>query len=329
MDFDLNDELSVLRDALAQTVSRYAAGPRNGATAAPLRFSYNDELDQALEKGEFFSLARQPEYARLGAALLVYEACQAPRTVEVAGSGYVAPLICDDPLPRPIALARAQDLTRMVRFLPLARTVLVDTGDDVLALAVSREEIDRVSSVYAYPMGRYRAPPDLSKARSLGSGAVQPMRTAWRAAMALEAASALERALAATVEYVKERTIFGRALGSFQAVQHRLAEDEQMSQALYWLAMKAAWSGDPADAAAAALYAQNIIPKITFDIHQFNGANGFTLENVLHFWSFRLKYLQSEIGGPASQAIALAELAWPSGAASQSRARSAPTEAVA
>ena len=39
------------------------------------------------------------------------------------------------------------------------------------------------------------------------------------------------------------------AIGGFQAVQHRLAACHQLARGARLLALKAAWSGDPADAA--------------------------------------------------------------------------------
>ncbi|EFL16791.1 acyl-CoA dehydrogenase family protein, partial [Streptomyces sp. C] len=44
------------------------------------------------------------------------------------------------------------------------------------------------------------------------------------AVLAAEAVGAADRALARTVEYVRQREQFGRAVGSFQAVKHRLAD---------------------------------------------------------------------------------------------------------
>jgi hypothetical protein len=37
-----------------------------------------------------------------------------------------------------------------------------------------------------------------------------------------------------------------------------------------------------------------------------------TLEHDLHFWTFRMRWLQGELAGARSQAAALAELTWPS-----------------
>ena len=70
-------------------------------------------------------------------------------------------------------------------------------------------------------------------------------------AVAAEAAGAADRCLARTVEYVQVRRQFGRAVGSFQAVKHRLADVyvavETARSAVYY----AAWVMDRQEEAAA------------------------------------------------------------------------------
>ncbi|GAB2835076.1 acyl-CoA dehydrogenase family protein [Streptomyces daliensis] len=61
------------------------------------------------------------------------------------------------------------------------------------------------------------------------------------AALAAEAVGAADGALERTVEYVKTREQFGRAIGSFQAVQHRLADVYVRVQAARSAAYYAAW----------------------------------------------------------------------------------------
>ncbi|MFK4099692.1 acyl-CoA dehydrogenase family protein [Streptomyces sp. NPDC019531] len=62
------------------------------------------------------------------------------------------------------------------------------------------------------------------------------------AVLACEAVGAADRALERTVEYVKQREQFGRAIGSFQAVKHRLADVYVQLQAARSAAYYAAWA---------------------------------------------------------------------------------------
>ena len=49
---------------------------------------------------------------------------------------------------------------------------------------------------------------------------------------------------------------------------------------------------------------------MTYDLHQFLGAMGMTLEHPLHLWTYRLKALIGELGGRAEQAAAAADAIW-------------------
>ncbi|MFI6441529.1 acyl-CoA dehydrogenase family protein [Streptomyces sp. NPDC050759] len=62
------------------------------------------------------------------------------------------------------------------------------------------------------------------------------------AVLACEAVGAADRVLEMTVEYVKQREQFGRAVGSFQAVKHRLADVYVQLQAARSAAYFAAWA---------------------------------------------------------------------------------------
>ena len=129
--------------------------------------------------------------------------------------------------------------------------------------------------------------------------------------LALEIYGALDSALKQTVKHVTDRRQFGRPLGSFQAIQHRLAMDATAVEACRWLAMRAAHSGSAADAAMAAGYAQQAVKTVAYDLHQFSGAMGLALEYPLHLFTYRAKLLQSELGGFRSQFAAAADAIWP------------------
>ena len=309
MDLELNEDQRALVDALSHLMQHHVAPPKEGNVSAAVHSHYAHTLDHDLTEGGYFNIAREPGFGPLEAALLVEEAYRSPAAVEVAASALVAPQLTDEILPRPIALMRAQDIARPARFLGLARSVLVDCGDDVAVVEVREGDVVPVRAIYAYPHGEFRKAPDLAKARRLpGLGA--KLRLWWRVALAVEAGAAMREAVNFTCDYVKNRRQFGRPIGSFQAVQHRLAVDIQMAEGTQWLARRAAWSGVESDAALAALHAQESIGPICYDCHQFNGALGITLEHALHFWTFRLRALQGELGGWTGHARAAAQALW-------------------
>jgi alkylation response protein AidB-like acyl-CoA dehydrogenase len=65
------------------------------------------------------------------------------------------------------------------------------------------------------------------------------------AVLACEAVGAADQALERTVEYVGQREQFGRPIGSFQAVKHRLADVYVTVQAARSAAYYAAWAAAP------------------------------------------------------------------------------------
>ena len=121
----------------------------------------------------------------------------------------------------------------------------------------------------------------------------------------------MQAAIDATVEHLGVRKQFGRPLGTFQALRHRMAECAVLAGGVRWLALKAAWTGDAGDAALAALHAQDSATRVIYDVHQMMGAMGMTLEMSLHLWTYRMKALLSELGGRGGQASAVAAHCFP------------------
>ena len=162
-------------------------------------------------------------------------------------------------------------------------------------------------SLFAYPMATLLEIPDDRTSLDI---TVDEARTRWRAAIAAEAAGLMAAALASTCYHLSEREQFGRKLATFQALRHRLAEAQVRTNGLYWMAMKAAATLDPSDAALAAWHAQESARATVYDFHQFLGAMGMTLEHPLHFWTYRLKALIGELGGRSANAAAAADAIW-------------------
>ncbi|WP_329350463.1 acyl-CoA/acyl-ACP dehydrogenase [Streptomyces sp. NBC_01261] len=106
------------------------------------------------------------------------------------------------------------------------------------------------------------------------------------AVLAAEAVGAADRALERTVQYVKQREQFGRAIGSFQAVKHRLADVYVQVQAAKSAAYYAAWATGQGErvgglALAQALEALRIAAAEGIQLH---GGIGFTWEHDAHLY---------------------------------------------
>lgn len=305
MDFQLNEDQLALVNAVQGVLQDHAALPQSER----LGFSWFDApLQRKLADNGFLDAART--LGNLEAALVAIETARVPATVEAATSGLVAPnVLPDESIAGPVAVVNGSRLHVAVRNLPVARTALVELGGDVAVLPVDPAHVEPVETILAYPYGHFRQPPDLATARIV-RGAGDKLRQWSRVALAAEFAGAAASATAFTVDYVKQRQVFGHAVGAFQAVQHRLVQCHQIAEGVHFLALQAAWSGDPCHADLAACFAQQHVQKLLFDLHQFNGAMGVTNEHLLHFWTYRLRALQSEAGGTFAAALGVADRLW-------------------
>ncbi|WP_405750690.1 acyl-CoA/acyl-ACP dehydrogenase [Streptomyces sp. NBC_00012] len=115
------------------------------------------------------------------------------------------------------------------------------------------------------------------------TGALASAGQSVAALLAAQAVGAASGALERTVEYVKTREQFGRAIGSFQAVKHRLADLYVQVQAARSAAYYAAW--DPAAAGGLALaQALEALRTATAEAVQLHGGLGFTWEHEAHLY---------------------------------------------
>jgi alkylation response protein AidB-like acyl-CoA dehydrogenase len=117
-----------------------------------------------------------------------------------------------------------------------------------------------------------------------------------------ETVGATEAIYEMTLQYVKDRKAFGRSIGSYQALKHRLAE------MLLWLeSSKAATSaaiaavqperGALQAARVAKAYVADRCPAIVRDCLQLHGGIGYTWEHDLHLFLRRVETNASVYGG--------------------------------
>lgn len=148
-----------------------------------------------------------------------------------------------------------------------------------------------------------------------------PSRDTWRAvdesvlvATALQCAEMVggaDRVLETTADYVKERHQFGRPIGTFQAVQHHVADMATSVEAGRWATHQALWrlaEGLPAarEVAIAKAWCAPMYTTVTQLAHQLHGGAGIVVEHDLHLWSERAKVTQVHFGGRDVQLRALA-----------------------
>ncbi|MFG2293938.1 acyl-CoA dehydrogenase family protein [Streptomyces sp. NPDC048603] len=113
-------------------------------------------------------------------------------------------------------------------------------------------------------------------------GALAAVGRTAAAVLAAEAVGAADQALARTVEYVRAREQFGRPVGSFQAVKHRLADLYVQVQAARSAAYYAAW--DPEQGGLALAQALEALRITAGEAIQLHGGIGFTWEHDAHLY---------------------------------------------
>jgi len=121
-------------------------------------------------------------------------------------------------------------------------------------------------------------------------------------ATAAEMLGGAEQVLWMSVEYAKDRVQFGRPIGSFQAIKHRLADAlvdvEAMRSSVYY----AAWcaEGSPSERALAASSAKawcsEAAKRVMASGLQVHGGIGFTWEHDLHLYMKRSQLDQVSFG---------------------------------
>ena len=154
---------------------------------------------------------------------------------------------------------------------------------------------------------------DGAAARPAGSGAggaaLARARDLACVALSAEQVGAAQRALELTVAYTKARVQFGRPVGSFQALQHRMADLHvlvESARSLSYAAASAAAGG--ADdlglrAAAAKAYCSETLTRVAGEMIQLHGAIGITWEHDAHRF-FKRAHGAAHLFGRPSEHVA-------------------------
>jgi hypothetical protein len=303
MDLSLSDDQVAILHALDSLAKPYEAVSLHETGFALI----DPALDREIAQGGFLDVGFDPDLGISTAAIVAERLARLPQASEVSLSAIVRPLLGED-IKGPLCFVREGRNDRLLRFLKDGATVIM-VGDYCVSsfVATAQQVHAEPEALYGYPMGTLLSAPT---ERTAHNASPDTLRTHWRIALAAEAAGLLAAALSSIATYTSERQQFGRPLASFQGMRHRLAEAQVRTNGVYWLAMKAAATLDPADAALAAFHAQESARVVVYDFHQFIGAMGMTLEHPMHLWTYRLKALIGEIGGRGGNALAAAEALW-------------------
>ncbi|MBU6393050.1 MAG: acyl-CoA/acyl-ACP dehydrogenase [Sphingomonadales bacterium] len=199
-------------------------------------------------------------------------------------------------------------LSGTLQFVPhgAAADVLLAYGDDTAwlidAKAPGIEITTHVTMDQTRPLATVTLDNVAAERLPDGNAAASAALAAGWICLSAEALGGAQAALDQTVAYSRERVQFGRAIGSFQAYKHRLAdmmiEIEQARSAVYWAACAI---DEGSDEALLALHSAKSFCADTFhmcagNMIQLHGGIGFTWEHDAHLYFKRSRSILSMLG---------------------------------
>ncbi|MFF5207036.1 acyl-CoA dehydrogenase family protein [Streptosporangium sp. NPDC000396] len=144
--------------------------------------------------------------------------------------------------------------------------------------------------------------------------AVARARDLFAVAVAAEQLGVMRASLDAIVAYSKIRVAFGRFIGSYQGVKHKLADMHCKLEQAESIVRYAAWAADeaPGELPVAAALAQAYVGRACFEVTRdhllLHGGIGFTWEHDAHLYYRRAKADEVLLGPPRIHRTRLADL---------------------
>jgi hypothetical protein len=278
VDLDLSPEQAALERAVDAVLRRHGRG---------------DRMLTELGAAGYLDVVR--DAGPIEGVLVVERAAEAVAAGPVAARVLAGPLSGVRDLPPAVGLVDGR--SALCRWAPVCEAFLVLDGDSVLLAGRDEVDVEPLESPFGAPYGR------VIVRRGDVVGPADRLRRAWQVSIAAEAEGTMLAAISRTAQHVSRRHQFGRPIGAFQAVQHRLALAYSMAMGTRWLARRGAWySHDEFITAAAAAYACEAASVTYTNTHQVSGAIGITTEHGLVACTTRRLALRQELGGQRAHA---------------------------
>jgi len=174
---------------------------------------------------------------------------------------------------------------------------------DLKAKGVKRTRLDSLDATRPHARIEFDdAPAERLGKAGAGWTITQDVQTRAAVLMAFEQLGSADRAFQITFDFVMNRYAFGRPIGSFQALKHRMADlyaDRELARSnCYW----AAWALENDDeelavaAASAKISAGDAFENMVVDMIQMHGGIGYTWEYDCHLFYRRAKVLAHTLG---------------------------------
>ncbi len=215
-------------------------------------------------------------------------------------------------------------------FVPDARSAdlilvaaLLDGGPALLALPRDAEGLtvtpmstmDRTRKLDVVELGGVQVGEnDLLGGAPLRKGVLDRLLDVARVLVAAESCGAADATIKLSVDYVQIRKQFDRAIATFQAIQHKLADMKVALENSRSLVYYAAWALETGAedarlaAAMAKAYSSDACTKIAGDAIQVHGGIGFTWEHDLQLYFKRIKSNELTYGDGSANRERIADL---------------------
>ncbi|MBV9097440.1 MAG: hypothetical protein JO079_05225 [Frankiaceae bacterium] len=178
--------------------------------------------------------------------------------------------------------------------------VVVAVGDAFYAVEVTPDVVvPRSTMDRTRRLGELRLDRTPARRLDVDAAALADVRRRSLALASCEAVGVAQRALDLAADYTKTREQFGRVIGTYQAVSHKVADIFVALQLGRSLAYWAAWAvseddpqADVAVAAAKSAATEGAVLACEYAI-QAHGGIGFTYEHILHRYYKRAQWLEA------------------------------------
>jgi alkylation response protein AidB-like acyl-CoA dehydrogenase len=300
----VTDERQLLRETVAALVNKQTS-PAAVREAMESARGYDESLWRLLcEQVGVAALLVPEEYGGAGGDL-----GDAAVVVEELGKGLVPTPLLGSMLAELALLAAdepdADALARLAHGTAIGAVVfdpeyVVNGGIADIVVAATDNKLTRWSEFSAKPVASMDPTRRLARVipqRTAPVGADPGIVDAAAILLAAEQIGAATRCLEQTVDYTKERVQFGRPIGSFQALKHRMADLYVAVQAARAVVNDAVAEPSPSSAALARVAASEAFNKVAAEGIQLHGGIAITWEHDMHLY-FKRAHGSSQLLGP-------------------------------
>ena len=300
----MSDERELLRETVAALVDKHAP-PAAVREAMDSECGYDESLWKLLCEQVGAAALLVPE--ELGGA--GGELADAAVVLEELGKGLVPTPLLGTTLAELALLAADEPETETLEQLAEGTsigTVVFDPGyvvnGDVakVVIAANGETVTRWTDFTAHPvetMDLTRRLARLEPKDTADIGADPGLADIAAILLAAEQMGAAAKCLDLTVEYTKDRVQFGRPIGSFQALKHRMADLYVAAQSARAVVNEAVTEPSPTSAALARVTASEAFSKVAAEAVQMHGGIAITWEHDIQLY-FKRAHGSAQLLGP-------------------------------